>query len=759
MARLYEVELSSKVQPTYAPAQDEKMLARPSISKTDADAAPRVLVVAPEPFYEDRGTPIAVRHVLEALSQLGHSIDVLTFPVGGSPEIPGVRYFRIANPLRIRAVPIGFSFRKIWLDLFLFFALRKRLREHDYLYIHAVEEAAFIAVLTARKYKIPVIYDMQCRLAEQMASYRFFGSRPAKAILNRCEHWLARNADHIVSSAGLAERVRKSTPEARIREWRYPNPISEVALEEVDRLRKALGITLDRPVIVYTGTFEAYQGLSNLIDAIPTVLSRVPHAVFVFVGADRSNGTKVKRKLASRLPSHAYRILKRQPREMISRFLAMADVVVSPRIHGLNLPLKILDYLAAGRAIVATSIAAHHTVLNEELAVLVEPTSPALAAAIIGLLEDPERLAQFQAAARHYAEKHLGWLAFVRSVGALYEEVCIGARGYSLGTVSTTTGQDAAGRRRVSVIIPARNEVRLIGRVVRAVLTQRSAGVDIEVIVVDDGSTDGTGFVARAAGARVVSMDPQRVGNPAAARNRGAGEASGDPIIFLDADCVPADGWLEAILAAHAAGAVCVGGSLALPAGLSISARADYYCGWYHVHPARSAGFVPNHPPCNLSVRRAAFAGTGGFREQQPIAYAHEELAWQAELQRAGEKIYFEPGAVAYHWNRPGFANLLRRNYRWADSAIESKAETGVARMAWLYRFPRLLIATSFVLAPVQALYIVGCWLRAGIVEPLVTFPVVLAARFAYAAGMMAGGLRWLRGRRAITPVEDSRGI
>ncbi len=307
---------------------------------------------------------------------------------------------------------------------------------------------------------------------------------------------------------------------------------------------------------------------------------------------------------------------------------------------------------------------------------------------------------------------------------------------------------------------PARNEANLIGNVVSAVFEQRSAQIDIEVLVVDDGSTDETSRVAQAEGARVISMASHAGdGNPAAARNWGAAEATGDPIIFLDADCIPANGWLNALLAAHEAGAECVGGSLALPPGLPASARWDYYCGWYHVHPRRSAGFVPNHPPCNLSVKRAVFAGTRGFAEEQPIAYAHEELAWQAELQRAGKGVYFEPGAVVTHWNRPGFGNLLRRNYRWGYSAIESKAESGAARMAWMYRYPRLLIATSFPLAPFQAAYIVACWLRAAVVESLFMFPAVLAARFAYAAGMTAGGVRWLRRRGTSGPAAGPRWV
>ena len=407
--------------PKPPPPQGEDTLLSPSTGQVGDGAGGRILVVAPQPFYGDRGTPIALRKVLEALSQLAYQVDVLTFPVGRSPDIPGVRYFRVANPLRIRAVPIGFSFRKLWLDVFLFFALRKRLREQRYLCIHAVEEGAFIAMLAARRHDIPVIYDMQSSMAEEMARKRLLNNRPARAMLDACERWLLRNADHIVSSLGLAEHVRARAPEVRVLEWWYAGAISEVAPEEVEQLRKQIGISPGRPVVLYTGTFEEYQGLSTLIDAIPSVLSRIPHAVFVLIGADGPNDAT--RELASRVPADSHRVLERQPQDLMPAFLAMANVVVSPRTWGRNLPLKILEYLASGCAIVATSIPAHQTLLNKELAVLSQPSSLGLAIAITELLEDPARVAKLQAAAQNYAGKHLSWIGFIHSVGELYEEV------------------------------------------------------------------------------------------------------------------------------------------------------------------------------------------------------------------------------------------------------------------------------------------------------------------------------------------------
>ena len=108
----------------------------------------------------------------------------------------------------------------------------------------------------------------------------------------------------------------------------------------------------------------------------------------------------------------------------------------------------------------------------------------------------------------------------------------------------------------------------------------------------------------------------------------------------------------------------------------------------------------------------------------------------------------FEPQAVAYHANRPGWMNMLRRNYRWAYTAVESKSQTRSTRMSWLYRFPALTVAASLPLSMVQGMFIVACWLRAGKLEPLLMTPIILVTRVAYALGMTVGGVRWLLGGR-----------
>jgi glycosyltransferase involved in cell wall biosynthesis len=395
-----------------------------------APEAGPILVVAPQPFYSDRGTPIAIRHLLEALTQLGYRVDVITYPMGKSIDLPAVRYYRVANPLKLKSVPIGFSLRKLFLDSFVLFELRRRLLADEYVCVHAVEEAAFLAVPVARFFGLPVVYDMQSSLSEQMAQYPLLRNRAARWWLDRCERWLVRHADFAVTSAGLGDRARAAGRGARVREWHYPSPVAPVDGRQVDAARASLGIGPEQRVVLYTGNFEEYQGLMNLVRALPCILDRVPQTVLVLVGAERADASRaLQKRLAELTPPAAYRILERQPREIIPGYLALADVVVSPRVFGSNLPLKLLEYLAAGRAIVATAIPAHRTVLDEERALLVEPTSAALGGAILELLENPERARRLEEAARSFAERHLDWLTFVHSVGELFTDVRAYGRG------------------------------------------------------------------------------------------------------------------------------------------------------------------------------------------------------------------------------------------------------------------------------------------------------------------------------------------
>lgn len=380
----------------------------------------RVLIVAPQPFYEDRGTPIAVAQLAAALSALGADIDLLTYPVGRDVPLARLRVRRCPNPLRFRMVPVGISWRKMLLDLLMMWPLVRLLARNDYDLVHVLEEMAPPTILLCRRQGLPVVYDMQSSIPEQLRSHALFGTRPAQALLRRLEAWQVRQADAVVCSAGLLDHVRSLAPAALAIEWRFTGQEVEAEAKDPAARRAQLGLEPGARLVVYSGTFEPYQGLELLIAAMPRVLEAFPETVLLLIGATGDDAVGEAELVAGLLRQHRLKVLPRQPRGDIPAYLALADVLVSPRAYGGNVPLKIFDYVLSGKPIVATDIRAHRSLLNDETAVLVPTSAAGMAAGIVRLLGDPELGARLAGRARQVAGRDPKGRSFAQTVQALY---------------------------------------------------------------------------------------------------------------------------------------------------------------------------------------------------------------------------------------------------------------------------------------------------------------------------------------------------
>jgi glycosyltransferase involved in cell wall biosynthesis len=360
---------------------------------------------------------------LGALSDLDYAVDLLTFPAGRDHPIPNVRHMRAPNPLGFRSVPVGLSVRKLALEPGFFATARSLLRRNRYDCVHAVEEAAFIALCLC-KGDVPVIYDMQSSMPAQLARKRVFRPAPLQRGLRSAERWLLESADTVLAFSGLAAHARAVAPKARVREWNYPAAAAHDSAEQIRDLRNELNIADGSPVVVYTGTFEAYQGLPELLGAIRDVVADVPDTVFVLVGADGRPGEAVAAEARRLGLNGEMRLVQRQPQNRIPAFHAMADVLVAPRAYGSNLPIKIYGYMAAGRPIlVSGEVTADNDVLSAERALLTEHSSSSIAAGITRLLRDRPLAERLGAAAQAYADENFRSDRFVDEVRALYDEV------------------------------------------------------------------------------------------------------------------------------------------------------------------------------------------------------------------------------------------------------------------------------------------------------------------------------------------------
>ena len=382
-----------------------------------------VLVVTPQPFFEERGTPIAVKYVLEALSELGYQVDLIAFPMGREVSIPGLRVHRVINLLNIRSIPIGFSLRKLFLDFFLYFKIRQLLRKRQYNHIHAVEEASFIVARAARHSKVPFIYDMASSLSEQLKTHPVLGYRPFLKMIELSEAWVIRRASYVICSGGLLEHVRSVHQETQVSEWWYPSIIIDgVQAEEVKKIREDAGVSSEECLFVYTGSFSSYQGIGILLEAIALVEKSNISARFILAGATSKELQNIDSKWRSGFLGNVL-VLGRVSREEVGKLLVAADALISPRLFGHNIPLKIFDYMGAGKPIIASDIPAHHAVLDEHRAIFFENTPDDLAKVIIDLTHNKFKVNALSDCSLEYAQKHLTWPLFRQSIEQMVNKV------------------------------------------------------------------------------------------------------------------------------------------------------------------------------------------------------------------------------------------------------------------------------------------------------------------------------------------------
>src|SRR3954466_3615077 len=133
----------------------------------------RILMIAPEPFFEPRGTPFSEYHRIKALTTLGHEIDLVTYPFGADVAIPGLRVFRSLRPPFVNRVKIGPSFAKIPLDLLLTLTTLRRALAGQYDAVHSHEEGGLIGVAVAALLRVPHLYDMHSSLPQQLSNFAF----------------------------------------------------------------------------------------------------------------------------------------------------------------------------------------------------------------------------------------------------------------------------------------------------------------------------------------------------------------------------------------------------------------------------------------------------------------------------------------------------------------------------------------------------------------------------------------------------------
>jgi glycosyltransferase involved in cell wall biosynthesis len=372
-------------------------------------------MIAPEPFFEPRGTPFSEYHRIRALLELGHTVDLVTYPFGSDVSLPGLRVFRCMRPPFVSDVRIGPSLAKIPLDLALTMTALRRAASERYDAVHSHEEGSYIGVPIAALLGLPHLYDMHSSLPQQLTNFAFSRSRVLARVFTSMERFVVRRSRVVVVICPhLQEVVRAIEPGVpAILIENAPGSGDAPVAGSGARIRAELGIAAAAPIVLYTGTFEAYQGLDLLFDAAKHVVQVRNDTRFVLAGGRPEQIAAARGMVEAAGIGPAVIFAGQRAAEEIPLFLDAADVLVSPRSIGTNTPLKIYQYLRSGRPIVATRLLTHTQVLNDDVAILTAATPEGFASGILAALNDLNRARAVGVSARELADTKYSYEAYL----------------------------------------------------------------------------------------------------------------------------------------------------------------------------------------------------------------------------------------------------------------------------------------------------------------------------------------------------------
>ncbi len=410
----------------------------------------RVLLLAPQPFYQERGTPIAVKIAVEALSKklqlspdASPSIDLLCYNEGEDIQIPGVRILRIPSIPFLKGIRPGISVKKLLCDVF-FFARALKLvtqnRGQQYSVIHAVEESVFMAWFIKKVWGIPYIYDMDSSLSLQLTE-KWRWCKPLFPFLSWIEKIAVRGSIAVAPVCDALHLIATSHGSPHTVMLRDVSLLPVSGGRNVER-NYTLGLSLEpsTPVILYVGNLEYYQGIDLLLESFTLVKDHSTRPHLVIVGGTVASIREYQAKAAHLGCDGQTSFLGPRPVSDLDQYLASADILASPRIKGNNTPMKIYSYLHSGRALIATALPTHQQVLDNEIALLAPATKEGFAQGIQSLLDNADLRLQLGKQARERAQRLYTIEAFESQLFSLYDAV---AERVSVTTTATLAQEEA----------------------------------------------------------------------------------------------------------------------------------------------------------------------------------------------------------------------------------------------------------------------------------------------------------------------------
>ena len=382
----------------------------------------KILLIAPHPFYQERGTPIAVELLIRALTERGYAIDLLTFNEGIDVQYPGLSIYRVNPRPNIKNVMPGFSGKKILLDILVFFKFISLMSKNKYKTVHAVEESSFMATLICPIFKTPFIYDMDSSMATQIIDKIHF-LKPFEKLLRLMESIPMRRAKIVIPVCqALADEVGKYRSHG-------VHVLKDVSLannetaspDSIVNIRSKYDIA--GKIFMYIGNLESYQGIDLMLDAFAIHCQRNQDARLIIIGGAHEHIEHYQKKCKQLSIQNEVIFMGKQPVAQIHQFMSQSDILLSPRTQGINTPMKVYSYLDSGIAVLATDLPTHTQVADSNTAYLCAADKKAFAVGMEALSNDTKLRKKLAKNAKRLIAKEHSYPVFRSKLYEIYDEL------------------------------------------------------------------------------------------------------------------------------------------------------------------------------------------------------------------------------------------------------------------------------------------------------------------------------------------------
>jgi glycosyltransferase involved in cell wall biosynthesis len=383
----------------------------------------RVLMVAPTPFFADRGCHVRILGETRGLMAAGHEVLICTYGLGA--DVPGIATTRTVRLPWYRKLAPGPSMHKLYIDLLLLWKVLWVCRRFRPDVIHAhLHEGIVVGKVASSLFAIPLIADLQGSLTGELLDHKFI---PRTSWLLRSMYRIERRIDYMPEQLVVSStRTRQlCMEEFGCASDRITTLIDGVDLdvfsprESDPALRAALGIRPHEQIVAYIGVLAEYQGVDLLLEAIPAVVDRCPNTRFLIMGYPNEDHY---RKKARTLGVERWTCFTgRMPYDESPRYLSLADVAVSPKVSDTEANGKLFTYMAMGIPSVVFDTSVNREILGD-LGVYARMKDPRdLARALTSVLEDPAHARALGEQSRQKAVRDYSWLAVGRRLSELYD--------------------------------------------------------------------------------------------------------------------------------------------------------------------------------------------------------------------------------------------------------------------------------------------------------------------------------------------------